>query len=134
MTDIGMRIADGVNVNKLTDHIIKKYDKNGDKTIDLGREDALIVEGKKAQNSDTVLLTKLTMGSLFKDTDKAGNNDGKTTRQELYKFIDKFDTNKDGDLDANPLLKRFFFGDGELEKFDNKYSETTQFGTKKIDK
>jgi len=117
MSDFGIRASDGISVKNLTERIIKKYDSNKDNEIDVKTESTV----KTSFSEDSLTSTKYSMGSLFIDAD--ANKDGKVNKKELYEFIETFDTNKDGDIDSAPLIKKLMGKKGEDDKFQAKYGE-----------
>jgi hypothetical protein len=122
MSDFSIKPSEGISIKNLSDRIMKKYDQNKDNFIDVNKESSV----KEVFSKDSIISTKYSMGSLFKDADNKSNKDGKVSKSELYEFISTFDKNKDGDIDGAPLIKILMGKKGELENFESKYLETRE--------
>lgn len=111
----------GISTHQLADGIMSKYDRNSDEQLDVQQESFLRIE------IDNVLKTE-SRGLLFTDADGLGNNDGTVSKLELVNYLQKFDTDGDGELTTyKNIFDSIFNGNSEWSNFDNKYGEKYKY-------
>lgn len=111
----------GVAPSMLSDRIMKKYDSNQNGTLEVSEESFLRNE------SDGVTKVE-SHGLLFTDADAFGNSDGVVSEEELLRFLEKFDTDGNGEITSYISIFHSLVGKGnEWKKFDESYAEKFKY-------
>lgn len=118
-------------VKEFSRQLLHQYDANGNGQIDLrpvlqnrGRPESSRLELDFAENPTLGDAKRLSRGNLFKDVDRQGNRDGVVDGPELQQFLDRYDSNQDGELDGRGLKGlRKGHALGELDLFNRDYPE-----------
>ena len=111
-----------LNINSFVNSVFAKYQQGASsKGIDTANESA--VNTNKTDLMGNCFIYNTYSNDMFVKAD--ANHDGILTKQELTNFVDKFDTNHDGQLNDRGWLAKLLNigGQSELEKFQSQFKE-----------
>jgi hypothetical protein len=93
-----------IGVNALAAKIVSRYDRNKDGKVALNGPKAEDLRRTSEYTHDKLILSTFSQDRLFKAADKAGNNDGFVTAQEVAAVVGRFDANHNNGLETRRWL------------------------------